>query len=192
VKFVLGPAGLYEVNRRRAPTGYTPVSDPAGAFFTAAVVFLLYLAVLTIIYRLVGRRLRGPTVSNRAARRIVFSSLLAALLIAASGGAILAIGLAVFGAGLEYLDFVFTSGVSFLVALALAGAASFAVITFGSVAERERLVGDVSVLATVFLVALAFLALFHVLWVVHILVLTSIWPLKVVIPKRRTRSGSTC
>ncbi len=183
VKFVLGPMGLYEVNQRRALTGFTPVSDPAGAFFAAALVFLLYLAGLTIIYRLVGRRLRGPTVSNRAARRIVFASLLAALLIAASGGAILAIGLAVFGSGLEYLDFVFTSGVSFLIALALAGAASLAVMMFGSVAERERLVGNASLLATVFLIALAFLALFHVLWVVYILVITSIWPLKVIVPK---------
>ena len=34
-----------------------------------------------------------------------------------------------------------------------------------------------------FWVGLYFLALYHVLWVVYVLVLTSIWPLKVVTPK---------
>jgi hypothetical protein len=34
-----------------------------------------------------------------------------------------------------------------------------------------------------FWIGLYFLALYHVLWVVYVLVLTSTWPLKVVTPK---------
>lgn len=61
--------------------------------------------------------------------------------------------------------------------MALAGA------TLGSTAERAQLVGEVALLVSVFWVGLAFLALYHALWVIYVLVLTSIWPLRVITPK---------
>jgi hypothetical protein len=36
---------------------------------------------------------------------------------------------------------------------------------------------------SVFWVGLAFLALYHALWVIYVLALTTIWPLKVITPK---------
>ena len=45
------------------------------------------------------------------------------------------------------------------------------------------LVGDAALLVSVFWLGLGFLALYHALWVVYVLVLTSIWPLKVITPK---------
>jgi hypothetical protein len=36
---------------------------------------------------------------------------------------------------------------------------------------------------TLFWLGLGFLALYHVLWIVYVLVLGSIWPLKTVVPK---------
>ncbi|MBW8741370.1 MAG: hypothetical protein JF623_01785 [Acidobacteria bacterium] len=99
-----------------------------------------------------------------------------------SGGAILILLLPVFG-GLDYLDFVFSSSVSLLVALALAAATALAALTLDATARRAHVLGDATLYMSVFWVGLYFLALYHVLWVVYVLVLTSIWPLKVVTPK---------
>ena len=48
---------------------------------------------------------------------------------------------------------------------------------------RRQLEGNATLLVTVFWIGAAYLALYHALWVVYILVLTSIWPLKVVSSK---------
>ncbi len=42
---------------------------------------------------------------------------------------------------------------------------------------------DYGTIVTVFWLGLGFLALFHVLWIVYVLVLGSIWPFKTVVPK---------
>jgi hypothetical protein len=110
---------------------------------------------------------------------VLVIAILSAAALFATGGIPL---LLLFG-GLEYVDFVFSSAVSGLVALALAGAVALAAVAFRSTAERARLVGDVALLVSVFWVGLAFLALYHALWVVYVLVLTAIWPLKVITPK---------
>jgi hypothetical protein len=104
------------------------------------------------------------------------------ILIVATGGALLLVLFPLI-AGVEYLDFVFSSSLSLLIAVILACATAFAAMTFDSAAERARLVGDASVFVSFFWVGLYFLALYHVLWVVYVLVLTAIWPLKVVTPK---------
>ena len=98
------------------------------------------------------------------------------------GGAILILLLPIFG-GIDYLDFVFSSGVSLLIACALAGATALAALAFDASSKRAHAVGDATMYVSFFWVGLYFLALYHVLWVVYVLVLTSIWPLKVVTPK---------
>jgi hypothetical protein len=72
---------------------------------------------------------------------------------------------------------------SLLVAVSVAVAATLAGAMFANAADRAKAVGDAAVLVNLFWVGLAFLALYHVLWVVYILALTTIWPLKVVTPK---------
>jgi hypothetical protein len=184
VKFVLGPVGLYDVNRYRSMETFIPLSDPFGAAFAGAFIFLLYAGVLTIIYRILLRLVRGPRAANpQRVRRFVMWTLIAALVLAGSAGVIAVLAATILSSASLYLSYVFSSGVSLLVALALAGATSLAVMTFSSAADRDRLVEDASTLVTVFWIALAFVALYHVLWVIYILVLTSIWPLKVVVPK---------
>ncbi len=101
----------------------------------------------------------------------------------AGGGFVLLIPLVGVSSGVQYLEFVFTSAASLVIALALAGATALANMAFRDVVERAALVGDVALVVSFFWVGLAFLALYHVLWVVYVLVLTSIWPLKVVVPK---------
>lgn len=143
---------------------------------------MLYAVALWIIYRICRRRLE-QAMGKRRERvgwvRVVVISLVVAAIIFASGGLPL---VAAFG-GAEYIGFVLSSGVSLLVALALAGAISLATITLRSSAEQALLVGDAALLVSVFWLGLGFLALYHALWVVYVLVLTSIWPLKVITPK---------
>jgi hypothetical protein len=113
-------------------------------------------------------------------------SLLGGVYALAGGAAILGVVLLVQAEGgsvNEYVGFVFSSSVSLLVALALSGAGALATLAFTDTADRAAAIGDVSLLAMFFWVGVAFLALYHVLWVVYVLVLTTIWPLKVVVPK---------
>jgi hypothetical protein len=94
--------------------------------------------------------------------------------------------LVVFGLGRvggEYVDFALSSSVSVLIAVALAGAGSLAALAFKDARDQAEIVGDAALLVSFFWLGLAFLALYHVLWVVYILVLTAVWPLKVVVPK---------
>jgi hypothetical protein len=116
------------------------------------------------------------------ARSLAVGVLVLTLLLVASGGSLLLVLLPLAG-GLEYLDFVFSSGLSLVIGVLLACATAFAALAFSSAADRARVIGDASVFMSFFWVGLYFLALYHVLWVVYVLVLTSIWPLKVVTPK---------
>jgi hypothetical protein len=64
------------------------------------------------------------------------------------------------GGGLEYLGWVFSSGVSLVVALSLVGAISLASIAFRDSAARAEALGDAALLVSIFWVALAFLSLY--------------------------------
>jgi hypothetical protein len=188
VKFVLAPRGLYEVNRTVPLTSFTPLSGTLGAVLTASFVLLLYLAAYWVIYRICRRRIEGLVRADagerpKRARRIVLPVVAGAVVLSGTGGAALLIPLALVSSGGEYLDFVFSSAVSALIGLALAGASALAFLAFRSAAERAQILGDAAVLVSFFWVGLLFLALYHALWVVYILVLTSIWPLRVVVPK---------
>ena len=115
-------------------------------------------------------------------RNVVIAVVVLTVLIIASGGAHAPRRVPA-DRGPRLPHFVFSSSLSFLIAVILACATAFAAMTFNSAADRARLVGDASVFVSFFWVGLYFLALYHVLWVVYVLVLTAIWPLKVVTPK---------
>jgi hypothetical protein len=185
VKLVLAPHGYYQVNQVKDLD--TPIDNSFAAVLAAVLVFALYLAAYLVLYRLFRRRiehLRGldPLPRMFGSRRLVIGIVVAVLLLVGSGGALLIVLLPFFG-GLEYLGFIFSSTVSGLIALALAGATSLAALAFDASSERARVVGDATLFMSFFWVGLYFLALYHVLWVVYVLVLTSIWPLKVVTTK---------
>ena len=82
----------------------------------------------------------------------------------------------------QYLEFVFSSGAGVLMAIALAGAATLIGSVFRTLDRRPEL-ADVGAIVSLFWLGLGFLALYHVLWIVYVLVLGSIWPLKTVVPK---------
>jgi hypothetical protein len=71
-----------------------------------------------------------------------------------------------------------------VIAVALTIAATLIGSAFRTVdtVDGSRVV-DVGAIVTMFWLGLGFLALFHVLWMVYVLVLASVWPLKTVTPK---------
>lgn len=187
VKLALGPRGFYEVNQERdLDATFGTIDEGVIALLASAFVFALYLCAFVFLYRVFRSRVehlgKEEPVPWLTGRRVALGIVVLTLLIVASGGAIL-LALLPLAGGFEYLDFVFSSSLSLAIATLLACATAFAALTFNSAADRAKLIGDASVFMSFFWVGLYFLALYHVLWVVYVLVLTSIWPLKVVTPK---------
>ena len=187
VKFVLAPQGLYEVNAVRAlDDAFGTVSDPAGAALTAAAVFALYAFGFSIVYRLgygerapLRRRDRGRDPPTIGAGTVFAGVVLVALAVA--GGWVVV--LVVLNAPRQYLEFVFSSGAGVVILAALAAAAILLGSTFRRLGRAPGAIVEVGAVVTLFWLGLGFLALYHVLWTVYVLVLGSIWPLKTVTPK---------
>jgi len=120
-----------------------------------AFVLVLYVGAYWVLYRLLGR----PRIADlgrvrrvRGGRRVALGALAAALVVAgATGGAFVVLAPIFFlSSGLDYLSFVFSSGLSLLVGLLLAGAAALAGTAFRSAGESARAIGDASVLVSFF------------------------------------------
>jgi hypothetical protein len=187
VKFVLAPFGLYEVNAIRAlDDAFGTVADLGGAGITAASVFALYALGYRMLYW-VGLGDRAPIRKRRddrerapSRRRKVMVGV--ALVVLAIPWLVFLV-FVVLAAPRQYLEFVF-AGAGVVIALALTIAATLIGSAFRTVdtVDGSRVV-DVGAIVTMFWLGLGFLALFHVLWMVYVLVLASVWPLKTVTPK---------
>lgn len=179
------PFGVYEVNRTSPLSeSLAAIGTGEGTVFTAITVGLLYLAGYGLIYRIVRRSFAGKRVISRNGLRtamIVVGVFIGLAII--SGGVAVLVPLLLVGDAISYLDFVVTSSVALLVAIALGLASVLVSAVFGKTVERDRVTGSVTLVVSVFWLGPAFLALYHVLWVVYILLLTTLWPLKVVTPK---------
>jgi hypothetical protein len=188
VKFVWGPAGLYEVNIEVGRDLSSELGDPYQASIAAFIVFALYVAVYFAIYRFTKRRLERD-LDTSTTRPVGGSWLLMLVVIVvffmATGGGLVVLALPLFfgAGGIEYIQFVFSSAFSLAIAFALVGATSLAALAFHDVGERARVVGDAGLLIAFFWVGLAFLVVYHVVWVIYIVALTALWPLRVVVPK---------
>jgi hypothetical protein len=184
VKFVIAPFGLYEVNAVRAlDDAFGTVADVGGAGITAAVVFALYALGYRMLYWIgVGdrapiRRRRDDRAHAPNPRRKVIVGI--ALVVLAIPWLVFLV-IFVLAAPRQYLEFVFI-GAGVLIAVALTIAATLIGSAFRTAEGTE--VVDVGAIVTMFWLGLGFLALFHVLWMVYVLALGSIWPLKTVTPK---------
>jgi hypothetical protein len=188
VKFVFAPRGVYEVNRTVPIESLVPFTTGIGAIAAAISVFCLYLAAFGLLYLLFRRRIASLQAESRVWRprrtpslKVVVPVGLVFLFVTGSP-VLLLLAVVVFGSA-QYLEFVFSSGLSLLIGIALAGAAALAAAAFQSAAERAQVVRDAALLTAFFWFGVALLAVYHVLWVVYILVLATVWPLRVVIPK---------
>jgi hypothetical protein len=106
---------------------------------------------------------------------------LVCLLIAVAGG----IGTTIFvttAAG-TYLAFIITGLEATGIAVALFAATFLVAAAFRDTARQSRALGATSMYVTVAWVAICFLLVFQVLWIVFLLAVVAIWPLKTVTPK---------
>jgi hypothetical protein len=83
----------------------------------------------------------------------------------------------------QYLDFATTGLEASGIALALFVAAGLVAVAFRGTAVRSKALGQASMYLTVLWVAIAFLLVFQVLWIVFLLAVVAIWPFRSVTPK---------
>src|SRR5215210_4931137 len=190
VKLGLAPAALYQANREQAFEA--SISDPNSLWFFLGIgsgVLLLYLVVFGVMYRVFRRRFQRRSLPSeppseqrgRWSRGQIVVGVVACVAFVASFVWLLPlvyVGLPT----LSYLAYIFsTFGAT--IALALLLAAYLAYRTFAEVEKRAVRLGDATLLASFFWLGLALIVLYHVMWVVFLLTLVSIWPFRTYTPK---------
>jgi hypothetical protein len=180
VKFALGPLALYAASSGQ---GFWILSDVGGylafpglaaitAILYAGAFFLLYLFFRSDLRRRLGVPVRFET------RFVVL--LLVMFMVAVVGG------MTVIGAFgfLEYaLSLVYVLTVGILIAVALIAAIVLCSVAFREATEQAVVLRNVTVLSVFAWVGLAFIAAYHIVWLVFVLTLISIWPLKAISAK---------
>jgi hypothetical protein len=172
VKFTLSPLALYAVSS--GPGFFVLnwwIAYPAIGAITALLYGLSFLILFLIFNSRVKRRLgTGGTLGKRVIQ------LLVVMFIIAGVGSLTGIGL--FGS-LEYVfSLAYVPVIGIGIALALVAALSLCIVAFHETAEQVVLTRNVTLLTTFAWVGLAFIAAYHILWLVFLLTLISIWPLK--------------
>jgi hypothetical protein len=190
VKLGLAPAALYQANREQAFDA--ALADPNSAWFYLGVgsgVLLLYLLVFGVMYGVFRRRFRRrslpseppPEQRGRWSNRTIVVCVVVLVVFAASFLWIMPVVYVGFPT-LSYLFYIFsTFGAAITLALVLA--AFLAYKSFDEVEKRAVRLGDATLLASFFWLGLTLILLYHVMWVVFLLTLVSIWPFQTYTPK---------
>jgi hypothetical protein len=190
VKLGLAPAAMYAANSGQAFED--SVMDPNGLWFYLGVglgVLLLYVLVYVVMYRVFRRRFRRRPLSaeDRPDRRRRLSGKMTVVIVVACvvfAASFLWVAPVVFVGlpTLVYLTYILsTFGVAITLALVLAAVLAYR--TFDEVEKRAARLGDATLLASFFWLGLALIFLYHVMWVVFLVALVSIWPFQTYTPK---------
>jgi len=172
-KFAMGPTALYQGNR------IEPIQNPGGVtsggrvVLIALVVGLLYLAAIWLL----AVMFRPAPPPDGPSSTIAFGLGLFAV------GSLIATGFVAASAASQYIDFATTGLEASGIALALFIAAGLVAAAFRGTAVRSRALGQASMYLSVLWVAIAFLLVFQVLWIVFLLAVVAIWPFRSVTPK---------
>ncbi len=190
VKFSIAPLSVYQANQYK-PFSVELNGNPIVLATMAAVVFLLYILVFSLVYLFYKRQVRlsanltvPPTVTHRyRTAKIVFTVLLVGLVMAVAVSGIWIIPLLFASFGIEYLGFAFSSMLGSIVAAALLVAVYYVTRVFQTASEQTALLRDIAIITSLFWVGIGLILVYHALWIVYFLVITTLWPLKVVVPK---------
>ncbi len=178
VKFVVSPLSLYIVNQTKTFT--TPplwFSNVSGFFFIGIFVFTLYFLIFFLFYHHSKKKI--PLTNSEKKLPLWLKILVAVLGLYLFGGTIFML---VWG-GITYLSYIFTPWMGATMAILLLIAVIFASKSFKEVEERASLAKNFTIISSFFWVGVGLIAAYHILWVVYILSLISIWPLRIVTPK---------
>jgi hypothetical protein len=190
VKLGLAPAALYQANREQAFDA--ALADPNRVWFYLGVgsgVLLLYLLVFGVMYGVFRRRFRRrslpsespPEQRGRWSNRTIVIGVVVLVAFAASFLWIMPVVYVGFPT-FSYLFYIFsTFGAAITLALILAAVLAYK--SFDEVEKRAVRLGDATLLASFFWLGLALIVLYHVMWVVFLLTLVSIWPFQTYTPK---------
>ena len=174
VKLGLGPMALYATSASGSYSGFLFLDMPLAFPGVAAIAAVLYGAGFLVIYLVYHARLQrqlGPTTgfANRALQVFVIMFVLAVV------GGLTVIGL---GGFLEYAFSAFSGLLGVLIAGALVLAIICCSVAFKEAADQAAMTRNVAVLSSFAWIGLAFIAAYHFLWLVFLLTLISIWPLR--------------
>jgi hypothetical protein len=175
-KFALAPFGFFRtVSGREIQT----LGDQGSLIWvTAFGVLVLYLIAIRLIARVARNRLDDAP----RARPVVTVGLVLSL--AAIGLALPFLAAVATGLGpLFYLDIVFTSVTGVGTTVVLLAAAALVSRAFVTSEDRAQILARASILTTITWLAIAFVILFQALWVVFMLTIVGVWPLRTVTPK---------
>ena len=174
VKFGLGPLALYAANASNFNGGYYILTSQLAYPGLAAITASLYGGAFFVLYLIYRRRLQRNIGTATRVEHAVLQLLVVMFVLAAVGG-VTVIGLLGF---LEYaISVFFATAVGLMIAFALVLAIAFCSVAFREAADQAALLRNVTLLSTFAWVGLAFIAAFHILWLVFLLTLISIWPL---------------
>ena len=173
VKFALGPLGLYAASS--TGQGFLVLNEPISFLVVAPMMAILYAGAFFVIYLFhrseLRRRLGIPV---RIETRFIV--LLLVMFAIAVAGVLTLVGAYGF---LEYVvSLVYVLAIGLLIAIALVAAVVLCSVAFAEVTAQATLMRNVAVLSTFAWIGLAFIAAYHVVWLVFALTLVSIWPLK--------------
>jgi hypothetical protein len=186
VKLGLGPIAIYAQNdwyrAHPLPPGQFG-EDPGFRFLTlglaypgvAALMAILYGAAFFFLYLLFKSGLQRKLGMRVALERRAVQLIIAMFCIAVAG-AVTLLGLLGF---IEYaVSIVYAGTVAILIAVDLVAAIALCSVAFREAADQSAALRNVSVLSTFAWIGLAFIAAYHIIWVVFLLTLVSTWPLK--------------
>jgi len=172
-KFGMGPTALYQGN------GSDAIQNPGGltsgdmVVLIAVVVGALYVAAIWLL-AVVFRPAEPP--DGPSGKAVVVLTALAI-------GAMTVTAIFVSSAASQYIDFATTGLEASGIALALFVATGLLAVAFRATAVRSKALGQASMYVTILWVAIAFLLVFQVLWIVFLLAIVAIWPFRSVTPK---------
>jgi hypothetical protein len=191
LKFIMAPEVLYG-NTYRISGGFFPFkpNESAQYFLISLSLFLFYAGIFWLVYRYYRRKSEGArwALSKKLQRHWVgvVVTLCVLVLIAISGGvSTLLAGLVVAGPTIDYVSYLVNSGAAYLM-LALVLFIYFAIRFVATAPHNTRPQGPklsrTTAIAVTFWIGLSLLLMYHVLWIIYMTLMLSIWPFKVISP----------
>jgi hypothetical protein len=171
-KFGMGPTALIQGNRTEVIQNAGGATSGGMVVVIAVAVGLLY--VITIWLLAVLLRPAPPPDGPSGKAMLALIPLLA---VAVIGSAL------VTSAAGQYIAWALTGLEAAGIAVALFVAAGLVTMAFHDTAARSKALGTTSMYITVVWIAIAFLLVFQVLWIVFLIAIVAIWPFKSVTPK---------
>ena len=185
VKFVIAPLALYTTNQTQSFLDTSFIVSSGGYWIVAAATFLLYALALLLVYRLAARVFSVSKPKKHRMWLYVLGVAVAGVLIASFGGAIgfLLVILPISLPLAAVFDYLSKTGPGLVLILALlVSALVVAALAFRQAVGEARLLRNASVIASLFWLCLSLLLMYHVLWVVFMGALITIWPFKTFSP----------